>query len=230
MDQKDERIEVYNYKRSEDFENFVNETEDNIDLKTCFENEDEDLNEACSRWISSLNKIIKKCFRKIRIKKEKINPELDQLFEKKERLKTFLNLHDENDHEFEANSDELENVIEDIAAICAQKNKDTIEEYIGMTDDGLEGFNQAKTWALKKKLSPKNSEEPPMAKKDVNGTLVTDKKMLEKLYMDTYADRLKPNETTPGLENLVKLKEYLFKLRYDICKTKKSSQWTIKDL
>ena len=32
---------------------------------------------------------------------------------------------------------------------CAQKNKDIIDEHIGSGNDGLDGFNQTKTWALK---------------------------------------------------------------------------------
>ena len=64
-----------------------------------------------------------------------------------------------------------------------------------------------------------------MAKKDLNGTLITAKKMLEKLYLDTYVEWLKPNKIAPELENLERLKEYLFSLRYDWCKTKKTLDW-----
>ena len=69
-----------------------------------------------------------------------------------------------------------------------------------------------------------------MAKKDSNGALITDKNMLEKLYLDTYIERLKPNKMAPELENLEMRKEYLFKLRYEICKTKKTKEWTRDDL
>ena len=37
VDYKTERIEVYNYKRNEDFESFINETNDNLSLRMCFE-------------------------------------------------------------------------------------------------------------------------------------------------------------------------------------------------
>ena len=68
-----------------------------------------------------------------------------------------------------------------------------------------------------------------MAKKDSKGNLITDKSMLEKLYLDTYVERLKPNKMAPGLENLEKLKEYLFNLRYENCKNKKSKDWSEDD-
>ena len=173
----------------------------------------------------------KKCFKKNRIKKQKTKDTgLEKLFEEKEELKTYIALHDNTDDCFDDKESELENVMEEIASICAQKNKDIIKEHLGSADDGLEGFNQAKTWALKKKLSPKNTEEPPMAKKDPSGALITDKKSLEKLYLDTYVERLKPNKIAPGCENLEKLKEYLFNLRYEACKSRKTQGWTRENL
>ena len=215
FDDKDDRLEIYNFKKKDDFEKFVQETSFNPALLNCFEDADEDLNKACNKWFSILNSMIQKCFKRIRVKKQKIisNEDLEKLFEKKEILKTFLANHDESDNEYDKMKEELEKVVEEIAGICAKKNKDIIEEYLDNTDDGLEGFNQAKTWALKKKLSPKNTEDPPMAKKDPKGNLITDKRLLEKLYLDTYVDRLKPNRIAPGLENLQKPKEHLFQLR-----------------
>ena len=124
----------------------------------------------------------------------------------------------------------LEAVLVEIGNICAEKNRDIVKEYLGNIDDGLDGFNQAKTLSLKKKLSPKNSEDPPMAKKDAQGNLITEKTLLEKLYLDTYVDRLQPNIISPGLENLEKFKEYLYQLRYNLCKTKKTKDWKMKAL
>ena len=63
-----------------------------------------------------------------------------------------------------------------------------VEEYLGSQDDAIEGFNQPKTW----KLAPKNTFDPPAAKKDRFGNLVTDKKGLEDLYLETRAERTSP--------------------------------------
>ena len=227
---KEDRVEIYNYKKKEEFEKFIQETNISLELLSCFDDKNEDLNKSCNRWLSTLNKVIIKCFSKIRLRnKKKDNPELDKLFQKKEDLKTYLAVN-EKDDEFVSKEEELETVIEDIGNICAKRNKDIVEEYLGNVDDGLDGFNQAKTWTLKKKLSPKNSEDPPMAKKDPQGNLITDKTLLEKLYLDTYKDRLKPNNISSGLEKLEELKEYLYQLRYDLCKAKKTKEWTNDDL
>ena len=85
-----ERIEVYNYKNKDAFENFKEETENNLELINCFEDPNEDLDECADRWLSRLNRIILKCFPKIRINKRKHNKVLTELFEKKEALKTKL--------------------------------------------------------------------------------------------------------------------------------------------
>ena len=87
----------------------------------------------------------------------------------------------------------METVITKIEAFCSEKNKALVDEYIGRHSDVIEGFSQAKTWKLKKKLSPKNTIDPPAAKKDEHGNLVTDREALGELYLQTYKQRLQPN-------------------------------------
>ena len=49
----------------------------------------------------------------------------------------------------------VKNIHKDIASISAKRNKMLVDEYLGKTSDTIEGFNQAKTWGLTKKLCPK---------------------------------------------------------------------------
>ena len=44
-----------------------------------------------------------------------------------------------------------------------------------------EGYNQPRIWSLKKKLAPKSCNDPPAAKRDEKGKLVTNKSELEQL-------------------------------------------------
>ena len=101
---------------------------------------------------------------------------------------------------------------------------------MGEIRDPLDGFNQLKTWNLKKKLAPKNTLEASAAKKDSQGNLITDRTKLEKLYLETYLTRLKPNEITPGLEQLEEMKSYLYQSRLDLCSERKSPDWNMDDL
>ena len=124
----------------------------------------------------------------------------------------------------------LNEVIEQIASLCCEKNKKITEEYLKSQSDAIEGFSQPNTWKLKKKLAPKNTIDPPAAKQDKFGNLVTDKEGLEALYLDTYIQRLKPNKIADGLEELKSLKEYLFDLRLKYSRRIISKDWEMEKL
>ena len=80
---------------------------------------------------------------------------------------------------------EIEHVSEQISKFCSDKNKKILKDFIGDYDTGMESFNQIKTWALKKRLAPRNIIDPPAAKKDALGNLVTKKNELGNLYLET---------------------------------------------
>ena len=52
----------------------------------------------------------------------------------------------------------------------------------------LNGLGQVKIWKMKKKLFPKSGNEPPSAKLNKLGELVTEKDALEDLYLETYSE------------------------------------------
>ena len=110
----------------------------------------------------------------------KINPNLEHLLLKKENIKAKIAIieNDEDIEKVDTLNDELEDILEEISKHCSDRNKEIVKQFIGDSDFGLEGFNQIKTWSLKK-LSPKNVIEPPAAKKDGNGKIVTDTRILK---------------------------------------------------
>ena len=228
----EERVEIFDYKNSTNFERFVQNTEANKDLENCFKNDEEDLEKSAIRWLKVLKNIIKTSFNKIRIKKKKMSPELDALFKQKETLKAKIaeNENLENIVETAKLYENLDNVNAKIAQLCSHKNKSLVDEYLGRNNDVFEGFTQAKTWKLKKRLSPKNTIDPPAAKKDDHGNLVTDREALEDLYLKTYQSRLQPNPINTEYEDIKSLKTYLLNLEMKISKSQVSSYWSLKDL
>ena len=90
--------------------------------------------------------------------------------------------------------------------------------------DGAGVFNAPKMWGLKKKLKLQSSDVPS-AKKDASGNLVTTKNGLLALYKSTYMDRLSHKPIRPEYEQLKKLKEKLFELRFQISSLTKSEDW-----
>ena len=227
-----DRLELFDYKNSKNFEKFIEITENNKNLENCFDVNNEDLEKSSKRWLKMLKNIIKMSFTKIRVTKNKTSPELEVLFKKKEILKTKIagieNI--ENIIEKAKLYEDLDSVNTSIEQFCSEKNKALVDEYIGRHNDVIEGFSQAKTWKLKKKLSPKNTIEPPAAKKDEHGNLVTDREALGDLYLQTYKQRLQPNPISEKYGELKTLKEYLFEIEMKLSKSRISKFWSIKDL
>ena len=79
---------------------------------------------------------------------------------------------------------------------------------------------------VKQKLIPK-SRDPPTAKRDESGNIITSPNLLKKLYLDTYVHRLRHRKIKPELETLKILKEELWERRYQIIKQKKTPNWEI---
>ena len=230
--EKKARIEIFNYNDEEGFDKFRKETEDNPVLKYAFEDESEDLEISSKKWLKEINSCIRKSFKKVRIGKYKTDDKLEALFHEKEYLMESLAKLENEDKiiDIENTKEKIDEVNEAIAKICSNKNKKIVDEHLKPQNDAIEGFSQAKTWKLKKKLAPKNTAEPPAAKKDKWGNIVTDKEALEALYIDTYKERLKPNTILDGLEELKGLKEYLFELRLKFAGRKVTNDWKMQDL
>ena len=92
--------------------------------------------------------VIQKSFRKIRLKKQKTNPKLDNLFseELKSKIAELESKDNASEHmeELFTLDEKYEKVIEEISSICALKNKEFVNEFPGRSDT-LEGYNQIKS-------------------------------------------------------------------------------------
>ena len=81
---------------------------------------------------------------------------------------------------------QLEVVGNNIAKELAAKYVEIVKEHI-VKQETLDGnFSQTGLWRLKQKLCPVTMD-PPMAKQDDDGNIITASKPLKKLYLDTYA-------------------------------------------
>ena len=91
------------------------------------------------------------------------------------------------------------------------------------------GFSQGGMWKLRNSLVSK-CIETPMAKRDWQGNLITDRNMLRQLYLNTYKERLKNQDIKPELLDLYEMKMELWKLRLAESQNKKTKEWEINDL
>ena len=112
---------------------------------------------------------------------------------------------------------------------CARENAEKVRKHI-QNIETLEGnFSQNGLWKLKKKLCPMISD-PPMAKVDKDGNLVTAPNLLRKLYLETYFNRLKHREMKKDLLDIYDLKMDLWSSRLTVLNSRKTSPWTRENL
>ena len=103
-------------------------------------------------------------------------------------------------------SEKIEQVEDKISDIVSEKNVKHIKEHFKSLSIGQGTFNNLKMWKLKKKIMPR-SYDPPMAKRDQGGNLITTKTKLKSLYKMTYTDRLTQNEIKPQFKMLYQWKD-----------------------
>ena len=90
----------------------------------------------------------------------------------------------------------------------------------------MEGkFSNNQMWRLKRKIMPR-PREPPTAKKNEEGNVVTHPVKLRNLYLNTYKHRLRQRQILPHLKHLRKLRVELFQLRMEKARNKKTKDWS----
>ena len=212
------KIELFNLKNIDCQKVFKEITSNTNFLSSSFESE-KDLNSATKVFLKRLNTCLHRSFRKIKVK-DKPNGELNELFSKRKHLRS------KDDDESKA---ELKKVEDQLADMCAEENKRKILDEISGIECEKGGVHSGKLWKLRKKLFPK-SRDPPTAMMDEEGNLITCKKKIEDLTLDTYKKRLANRPIKSHLSHLKSEKENLCSLRLDIAKGNKTADWTMDQL
>ena len=116
-----------------------------------------------------------------------------------------------------------------IKELSSVRNVQIVEDYIRNLECD-EKFSHCGMWKLRKKLHPSKQMDPPMAKLDKDGNLITAPPLIRKLYLETYVDRLRHREMNTEFVELFHLKNELWKRQLELLRLKKSPIWTINDL
>ena len=147
-------------------------------------------NKCSNLFFKTLNRTVHKCFKKFRIRTGNSRQLGEESIQGKLKLKTELK-------KFLLNYDckiaqniatiKLEQIEESIAEELAAQNPTIVKEHFERMET-LEGsFSNLRFWKLKQKLWPM-AEDPPMAKKDISGNIITGPEAIKKLYIDNYID------------------------------------------
>ena len=211
------RLEVFNFKDEEGQKKFLEETSKEC-LNKCFTNPSQTVDESAHLFNKSLTKIAHKCFKKVRVT-QKTDAVLEGKMKQLDELKQ-LSIKDPSNH-----TEQIDIIEQDIQQHCATENAMKIREQVkGLsTLDG--GFSNSGLWKIKNTVVKKH-RDPPMAKKDANGNLVTTPTSLKGLYNAEYIHRLRHREINQDLLTLKSLKDDLWERRFNILCQKKTPDWS----
>ena len=123
----------------------------------------------------------------------------------------------------------LEKVEERISAEIAERNAKLVEEQINVLDTTDGKFSQLGLWKVKNRICPR-AKDPPMAKRDEHGNLITAPNALKDLYIRTYKERLRHREIGADYKELQVLKSELWDLRFKSIRLKVTAPWTLSEL
>ena len=160
-------------------------------------------------------------FRKIRITKNQKETEISKLFDRKFQLKEKLKVLGGD----ESVENELSEIEKEIANEISLENRNKIVEALKTLTDTDGTANVNGLWNLKRKIFPKNITPLPVAKKDVDGRIISSQGELKKLYLDTFKHRLRHRPIKDDLEYIGSLKEELCEKRLQFVKMNKSDKW-----
>ena len=119
-----------------------------------------------------MNKILYKCFKKVKVKKDKVSYKEERLYNRWKALK------DKEDVTSKAEKEELE---EELAEEYFDKIKLASKDI-----DCIQGGNvSSEIWKLKKQICPR-SRDPPTAMMNNDGNLVTDTEAIKDMAVKAY--------------------------------------------
>ena len=172
----EKRKELFNLKNKECQENFFVTTNEGSKLQDCID-ENESLERNSNKFIKTFEDILHQCFTKIRIKPSVPRNKASILIESKTKLTQSLpGIKCKLAQEIVAA--EINRIEDDISKITASRNHQLVQDYVKNLDSSTTGnFSQLGLWKLKRKLCP-SPAEPPTAKLDNAGNLITSPNLL----------------------------------------------------
>ena len=162
-----------------------------------------------NQFFKTLDDSLHQCFKKIRITsrpKPKISCEIQNNLDVVSQLKKCIQSA-KCKLLVEIASSQLAKTEEHISNLMAERNVSLVHQHIAQFNSTDGNFNPIGLWKLKSKVLPR-PQDPPMAKRDAGGNLVSAPLPLKKLYIETYKKRLEHRPMKPELQDIYELKHY----------------------
>ena len=212
---KNSRFEFFDFKNQDSQKQFLRVTSQNK-LSQCFR-DGRGVEENSQRFFKTFTRLVHKCFKKVRIRPNKVDV-VEEKLKQLDKLKSGT-------HDRKA----VEALELDIQQTCAAENARLIREQVEHLSDLDGNFSPNLMWKIKSKVC-KRVCDPPMAKKDSKGNLITAPSQLKQLYIDEYVHRLRHREIKSSLDTLKSLKEDLWDRRFKVLSESGSPDWTPEDV
>ena len=187
----------------------------------------------CKMFFKRLQNLYHKSFKKVRIrnkctKENRQGGSLDKLFLERNKLKDVL----KENANIEMNKDVKNklNIVEThIYDQISTTNAEKLKKQLCILDNLDGSFSQLGLWKVKSKLFPR-PVDPPTAKKDEQGNLITSHCELKSLYLRTYKARLDHRIMKEQYRELEALKDELWELRLWKLKSSDFNPWSMEEL
>ena len=226
------RQEMFDFKNEDSQKKFFEVTNNCWKLRNCFDGQLAP-KMSTDRFFKTLNNVFHTVFKKIRIRTSKPistarGSRTGELLSQKTDLeKVIKNSKCETD--CDATKKKLEQVELEIFKILSAKNAQIVTDQVASLDSLDGSFNQIGMWKIKEKICPR-PRDPPTAKKDHLGNLITAPTALKNLYLQTYKNRLEHRKINERYKDIRELKNELWELRFESLKLKPAALWTLADL
>lgn len=221
---KDRKVRIpiifNNFKDVEAQIKFNKATPNTTILSSIFENNEKTINDRAGLIMKRLTKLIYQCFKKIRIGKNKEDPIINKLFDKRRKLRL---------SDSATSTRKLEKDEKLLGLICSKKYVDIIEGETKDINCEIGGMNSGKLWQMKRKLCSKGND-PPSVMLNKDGILVTSNSELKTSALETFSKGFERNPIKTGLEGLEETNKKLFEEKLKIAQSKKMEPWSMKDL
>ena len=225
------RIEIFNFKDKENQESFLEETCATNNLSASFIKGRSFLHNS-NKFLANLKNTFHTCFKKTRITSGVCNNYGEKSLQGLLKLRMKLSMDAKNckdNTEKQLIEERLENVEKLLKDNFAAKTAEVIKEHFDTMKLSEGKFSQNGLWKLKQKFLPRPLD-PPMAKMDENGLLITSPNLIKELYLQTYKHRLRSRQIKDDLWDIFFLKLELWNSRHDELLNKKSEPWKLEEL
>jgi len=212
LKQRQERKIIFNYKDAASMQKYKKKTS-LINFSSILRGTGP-LEVRAKKWAKKLKETIHQCFEKIRLRKKsykKCNIFKKKIYVIKHKQNSAINKCNEELSNEQAKIN-FEKLNQNLSTLKVSKNK------------------QQSIWKIKNKFLPKNRPTPPVAKKNIDGQIITNHKELKNVYKEHFSFRMRSRPIHKNLLNYKSNIECEFQKILQSTKTLAVPDWSMQDL